>query len=85
MFTEDGHPTLKVDDLGDAEKLLQNKRHFLDGARRLIQHDIIPVESGWNGWLGRYQSALVHAAAEIYKDRDRKVEIEVDHGSRGRR
>ena len=85
MSAEDGRPTLKVDDLGDAEKLLQNKRHFLEGARRLMKHDIIPVESGWNGWLGRYQSALVHAAEEIHKDRDRKVEIEVDHGSRGRR
>jgi type IV secretory pathway VirD2 relaxase len=85
MFTEEGRPKLEVEDLGDAEKLIQNKRHFLEGARRLIKRDIIPVEDGWNGWLGRYQSALVHAAEEIHNDRDRKVEIEVDHGSRGRR
>jgi uncharacterized protein DUF3363/relaxase-like protein len=85
IFTEDGHPTLKVDDLGDAEKLLQNKHHFLHGAQRLIKHDIIPVESGWNGWLGRYQSALVHAAEEIHRNYDREIQIEADHGSRGRR
>jgi type IV secretory pathway VirD2 relaxase len=85
MSAKDGRPTLQVDDLGDAEKLIQNKRHFLEGARRLFKRDITPVEDGWNGWLGRYQSALVHAAEEIHKDRARKVEIEVDHGSRGRR
>jgi hypothetical protein len=85
MFTEDGHPTLKVDDLGDAEKLIQNKRHFLQGAQRLIKHDIIPVEDGWNGWLGRYQSALVHAAEEIHRDHDREVQIEANHRARRRR
>ena len=84
MSDEDGRSILKVDDLGDAEKLIQNKRHFLEGARRLIKHDITPVEDGWNGWLGRYQSALVHAAEEIRKDRARKVESEVDHEFRGR-
>jgi hypothetical protein len=64
MSAEDGRPTLQVDDLGDAEKPIQNKRHSLEGARRLFKHDITPVEDGSNGWFGRYQSAIVLFAVD---------------------
>ena len=77
--------TLDVHDFGDAEKLLQNRRHLLHTARHLSQRGIIPTEDGWNGWLGRYQTALVHAVEEITRERDSNLEIEPDRGSRSRR
>jgi len=30
--------------------------------QRLIRRGIVPQEDGWNGWLGRYQSALQETA-----------------------
>src|SRR5262249_48370048 len=61
----DGPRTLEVQDLGDAEKLLQNASHLTDNARRLMRRDAVPVEQGWNGWLGRYQATLARAAEEM--------------------
>jgi len=52
MFTEDGRPRLEIEDLGDSEKLLRNQRYFQEAARRQIRRGIIPIEDGWNGWLG---------------------------------
>ena len=85
VFTEDNGVTLEVQDLGDAEKLLKNRHHLVDTARKLTQHGIAPIEDGWSGWLGRYQSALVHAAEEPKRERDSKLQIEPDRGSRRRR
>ena len=54
----DNHPSLEIEELGDAETLLSN-RHWLRGtAKKLIKRSIIPEEDGWGGWLGRYQAAL---------------------------
>jgi hypothetical protein len=85
MFTEDGRPGIEVQGLGDSEKLLNSKHHFTNDARRLISRGVMPTENGWNGWLGRYQSALVHAADEIRRARDTEVRIEPNRGSHGRR
>ena len=85
MFTEDGRPGIEVQDLGDSEKLLNNRHHFTNDARRLIRRGVMPTENGWNGWLGRYQSALVYAADEIRRNLDTEVRIEPDRGSHGRR
>jgi hypothetical protein len=84
VFREENGLTLEVQDSGDAKKLLKNRRHLLDTARKLSQHGIIPTEDGWNGWLGRYQSALVHAVEQVTRGRDWKLEIQPDRGSRSR-
>ena len=48
-----------VDDLGDAEKLLDSKRDMRNLAQRLIKRGGLPDEMpAWGGWLGRYQAAL---------------------------
>ena len=48
-----------VDDLGDAEKLLDSKRHMRNFAQRLIKRGGLSDEMpGWGGWLGRYQATL---------------------------
>jgi len=84
MFTQDGHPRLEIDDLGDCEKLLRDQHHFRNAARRQLRRGIIPIEDGWSGWLGRYQSELVNAAEEVQHSRGREVDVEREGRSRGR-
>jgi hypothetical protein len=84
--SDDGQPTLEVQDLGDAEKLLRNTRHFTDSARWLIRQEVLPVEQGWSGWLGRYQATLARTAEEVRSAHTEVTKvIKKDRGSRGRR
>jgi hypothetical protein len=83
-FTEDRHPRLEIEDLGDSEKLLRDQHYFRDTARRQIRLGTIPIEGGWSGWLGRYQSQLVNAADELHPDRVKEVGVEPEDRSRGR-
>lgn len=62
---ENGRPLLEIHELGHSEKILSNRHHQEETARRLIQSGMAPVEDGWGGWLGRYQSALRRAATEL--------------------
>jgi type IV secretory pathway VirD2 relaxase len=64
VFTE-GHPLLEIDDFGDSESILRNKRHLHDTAQRLIRSGFSPQDDGWNGWLGRYQRALQGAGVTL--------------------
>ena len=61
----DGHPLVEIDDLGDSESLLRNKRHLRETARRLMRRGFNPQDDGWNGWLGRYQRALQGASITL--------------------
>lgn len=65
-----GRPTLDIFDLGDAEKLLRNRRLLGENARVLLRLGVIPTEDGWGGWLGKYQAELAGAANEIVQNRD---------------
>jgi type IV secretory pathway VirD2 relaxase len=56
---------LEIEDLGDSEALLTNKRHLRASARELFTRRAEPVEGGWSGWLGRYQAALSQATDEL--------------------
>jgi len=78
---ENGRPLLEVDEFGPSEKILTNRHHQEETARRLMESGMAPVEDGWGGWLGRYQSALRKAAIEI--EDVRKPRHGLDH-SRGR-
>jgi type IV secretory pathway VirD2 relaxase len=71
LFT-DGHPVVEVDDMGDSEAILHNKRHLRETAQRLVRGGVIPQEDGWNGWLGRYQKALSDAATDLERERPAK-------------
>jgi len=64
VFSE-GHPVMEVDELGESESILRNKRYLRETAQRLVRRGIIPQEDGWNGWLGRYQKALCDAATTL--------------------
>ena len=64
---ENGRPVLEVQDMGDAERILRNRRHIEETARSLVKSGVIPIEDGWGGWLGRYQSALSEAASQAQR------------------
>jgi type IV secretory pathway VirD2 relaxase len=64
LFAE-GHPSLKIDELGDSESILRNKGYLRETAQRLIRRGIVPQEDGWNGWLGRYQKAIRETAMTL--------------------
>jgi type IV secretory pathway VirD2 relaxase len=51
-------PTLHVDDLGDANALLQNSTHFQKEADLLLRRGVHEVQPSWGGWLGQYQTKL---------------------------
>jgi hypothetical protein len=65
---ENGRPVLEIEDLGDAEKILRNKRYLEAAVRPLVKRGIVPTEFGWGGWLGRYQAALAQAAGSIERN-----------------
>src|SRR5580658_8658687 len=58
-------PTLQVQDLGDSEAILDNRRHLEQRAESMVKKGILPLEDGWGGWLGRYQKALRQAAMQL--------------------
>jgi len=68
LFSE-GHPMLKIDELGDSESILRNKGYLRDTAQRLVRRGIVPQEDGWNGWLGRYQKAVADASTTPERQR----------------
>jgi type IV secretory pathway VirD2 relaxase len=51
-------PTLHVDDLGDANALLQNSTHFHKEVDLLLRRGVHKVQPSWGGWLGQYQTKL---------------------------
>ncbi len=65
----DGRPALQIDELGNAESILRNKLHLRETVQKLIRRGIIPKDGGWDGWLGRYQKALVETAATLERQR----------------
>ena len=65
----DGRPALQIRELGDAESILRNNLQLRETAQRLIRSGIVPQDDGWDGWLGRYQKALVEAAATRERQR----------------
>ena len=51
-------PFLKIEDLGDSRKLLQNDVYFVEMASRLLQSGVSKIEPSWGGWLGEYQERI---------------------------
>src|SRR6266513_209336 len=51
-------PTLHMDDLGDANALLQNSSHFHKEVDLLLRRGVHEVQPAWGGWLGKYQTKL---------------------------
>ena len=62
---ENGRPVLEAEDLGDAERLVRNRRHLVDRAMELRSDGLVTVGHAWGGWLGRYYAALTKTAIEL--------------------
>ena len=60
-----GRPSIEPEDMGDAESILRNRRYLGETARQLVKRGIVLGESGWGGWLGRYQAALRQTVLEL--------------------
>jgi hypothetical protein len=52
-------PFLKIEDLGDSRKLLENDAYFRKTASRLLQNGAPEIDPSWGGWLGKYQKQLM--------------------------
>jgi hypothetical protein len=64
-------PALHVDDLGDANALLQNSSHFEKEADLFLRRGVHEVQPAWGGWLGQYQTKL---QTELRNPKRRKVQ-----------
>jgi hypothetical protein len=80
----DGRPVVEIEEFGDAESILHDKRHLRGTAQRLLQSGIIPQDDGWNGWLGRYQHKLAETAAAFERQRATKKVERYKNQDRGR-
>jgi hypothetical protein len=61
----DEEETVEVEDFGNAESLLKDRKHVRTKAQEALNQGALLVEQGWGGWLGRYQRALTQAAMDI--------------------
>ena len=64
----DGKSLLDVYELGNADTLLNSRRHFVDATRQMIKAGIVPEEGGWGGWLGKYQAKLRKTAVRVMQE-----------------
>jgi hypothetical protein len=67
-------PVVEICDMGDSEAILRNKAHLRETARELMRRGVYPQDGGWNGWLGRYQKALVDAAFALEQEKAKERE-----------
>lgn len=70
---------LKIEDLGDSRKLLQNDAYFRNTALRLSQNGIPQIEPSWGGWLGDYQKTL-RTHLIVMRDREKQRAFELERG-----
>jgi type IV secretory pathway VirD2 relaxase len=69
-------PFLRVEDLGDSRKLLENDDYFRKTASRLLQNGVPQIEPSWGGWLGDYQKTLrTHLIAMQDREKQRPLEL----------
>jgi len=55
---DSGRLRVEIEDYGSADAILNNRRLLREKAQKLRMQGIEAVEDGWNGWLGKYQTAL---------------------------
>jgi hypothetical protein len=82
--TAGGKGTIAINDLGNAERLLQNRNFLRDAARRMAQQRMLLREDGWGGWLGRYQAAVCGAASRTQEFLRAHFQRGLHANSRGR-
>ena len=59
-------PFLRIEDLGDSRKLLQNDAYFRTIAVCLLEKGVLKIEPFWGGWLGDYQKRLQYHLTALH-------------------
>jgi type IV secretory pathway VirD2 relaxase len=72
-------PFLRIEDLGDSRKLLENDDHFRKAASRLLQSGVSEMEPSWGGWLGDYHQRL-RTNLIVMRDQEQKHPRELARG-----
>jgi hypothetical protein len=67
-------PVVDIQDMGDPEAILRNKRRLREAARDMMKRGVIPQDNGWSGWLGKYQKALRETALALERRRSNSIE-----------
>jgi hypothetical protein len=59
-------PSLLIEDLGEADKILSNRSALRQAARRLIRQGVFGdlQQTAWGGWLGKYHNEVRRAGEE---------------------
>jgi Protein of unknown function (DUF3363) len=65
---------VEIMDMGDSEAILSNKAHLRETAREMTNRGVTPKDGGWNGWIGRYQRALVHTGFALEQEKAKERE-----------
>jgi hypothetical protein len=69
-------PSLLIEDLGEADKILNNRFALRQAARRLIREGVFGdlQQTAWGGWLGRYHDEVRRAGEEeLQKEKRRSL------------
>jgi type IV secretory pathway VirD2 relaxase len=67
-------PLVEIKDMGNSEAILSNKYYLREMVRDTTKRGVTPKHDGWNGWLGRYQKALVDTAFALEQERAKERE-----------
>jgi len=67
-------PVVEIKEMGDSEAIRSNKAHLRETAREMAKRGVTPKDDGWNGWLGRYQKALVDTAFALEQEKAKERE-----------
>jgi hypothetical protein len=73
-------PVVEIKDMGDSEVILRNKTHLRETAREMLRRGVYPQDGGWNGWLGRYQKALVDTTFALQQEKAKERERRRNRG-----
>jgi hypothetical protein len=64
---QNGRPMLLAENLGDAEKLLNDDKYLREASRRGNPRAVQAPDQIWGGWLGRYRERMTSASLESTK------------------
>ncbi len=64
---QNGRPMLLAENLGDAERLLNDDKYLREASRRGNPRAVQAPDQIWGGWLGRYRERMTSASLESTK------------------
>ena len=72
----DAKDKIAIQDLGNAEAVLNNIPYLRNAVQKLLRHGLIPDVPLWGGWLGRWQAAISRQAIDMRKqNREQSLQL----------